>query len=63
MQNNRQKVGQICTKSRCLSRIRRVVILWDKMPLSKALACGLEDDAAGRQFAAPPLLYFRPPLA
>ena len=26
-----------------------MVILWDKMPLSKALACGLKDDAAGRQ--------------
>ena len=25
-----------------------MVILWDKMPLSKALACGLKDDAAGQ---------------
>ena len=24
-----------------------MVILWDKMPLSKVLACGLEDGAAG----------------
>ena len=39
-----------------------MVILWNKMPLSRALACGLEDDTAGRQMPPrhiPSQLYAR----
>lgn len=39
--SDREK-GRKCNKNRCLSRIRKVVVLWDKTPLSKALAMSLQ---------------------
>ena len=58
-----RKVGQKYNKNQCLSRIRKVVILWDKMPLSKALAMSLQ--TAHRGGILPPrcFLFFCPLLA
>lgn len=58
-----REVGRNCHKNRCLSRIRRVVILWDKMPLSNALAMSLQ--TAQRGGISPPrcLLFICPLLA
>ena len=44
---------ETCTKNRCLSRIRRVVILWDKMTTLEGAHHVLTNNAAGRHFAAP----------
>ena len=60
-QEQRQKVGQKCNKNQCLSRIRKMVILWDKIPLSNALAMSLQTAQRGGKM--PPRCAVFPSIA